>query len=236
VRSLLVLWDVDHTLVDSGGVGSRLYHLVFRDLFGRDLPGIPPVAGRTERAIIPDMLALAGIPKPRQHVDEFIARMVAIAPALGELTAARGRAMPGVAAALAAVAAHPALTAVQSVLTGNLRAMAEVKLGAFKLTEHLDLDIGAYGDVSDDRADLVQIARSQAGRAYDHDFAGEATVLVGDTPLDMAAALASGARAIGVATGVPTAGELTVAGAHTVLPDLTNTAAVVETIVGFPGE
>jgi phosphoglycolate phosphatase-like HAD superfamily hydrolase len=145
---LLVLWDIDHTLIDSGGAGVHVYQLVFRDLFGTDLPGLVPFAGRTERAIVLDLLALAGIPEPRQHVDEFLARIGAHAPELAGLVAARGRALPGAVAALAAVAAQTAPIAAQSVLTGNVRAMAEMKLHTLGLTDHLDLGIGAYGDTA----------------------------------------------------------------------------------------
>lgn len=70
-----MLWDIDHTLIGSGGAGVHVYHLVFRDLFGRDLPDLVPFAGRTERAIVLDLLAQAEIPEPRQHVDEFLARI-----------------------------------------------------------------------------------------------------------------------------------------------------------------
>ena len=63
------------------------------------------------------------------------------------------------------------------------------------------------------------------------DFAGAATVVIGDTPLDIEAALASGARAVGVATGGYTAGELAAAGAHAVLPDLTDTDAVLAALL-----
>jgi phosphoglycolate phosphatase-like HAD superfamily hydrolase len=105
--------------------------------------------------------------------------------------AARGRALPGAAAALAAVAAlGPAV--VQSVLTGNVPAMARAKLAAFGLGAHLDLDIGAYGDHHEVRAELVHLARGRARAAYGQDFGGQATVLVGDTPLDVEAALATG--------------------------------------------
>ena len=231
---MLVLWDIDHTLIDSGGAGVYGYQLAFRDLFGRDLPGLVPFAGRTERAIALDLLALARIPEPRQHVDEFLARIGAHAPELAGLVAARGRALPGAAAALAAVAAQTTPIAVQSVLTGNVRAMAEVKLHTLGLTDHLDLDIGAYGDTAECRADLVQIARSKAANAYRHDFAASETVLVGDTPLDVAAALSAGARSLGVATGDWTAAELAAAGADAVLPDLTDPSAVVAAILGRP--
>jgi phosphoglycolate phosphatase-like HAD superfamily hydrolase len=229
---LLVLWDIDHTLIDSGGAGVYGYQLAFRDLFGRDLPGLVPFAGRTERAIVLDLLALAGIPEPRQHVEEFLARIGAYAPELAGLVAARGRALPGAAAALAAVATQTTPTAVQSVLTGNVRAMAEMKLHALGLTSQLDLDVGAYGDTAECRADLVRMARSKAAIAYRHDFAGSETVLAGDTPLDVAAALSAGARSLGVATGASTAAELAAAGADAVLPDLADPSAVVAAILG----
>lgn len=232
--SLLVLWDVDWTLVDSGGSGEELYRIVFRDLFGRDLPGMAPVAGRTDRAIIADTLGLAGIPGPRDHVDKFLTAMAERAPGLAGRARRRGRALPGAAAALAALAGADPPRCVQSVLTGNMRALAEVKLEAVGLAGLLDLDIGAYGDHHEVRAELVRLARDNAARAYHEDFAGEATVLVGDTPLDVAAALATGARAVAVATGGSPAADLAAAGAHAVLPDLSGTPAVVGAITAHP--
>jgi Predicted phosphatases len=121
---------------------------------------------------------------------------------------------------------------VQSVLTGNVPAMARAKLAAVGLDAHLDLDVGAYGDHHEVRAELVHLARARARAAHGREFGGTATVLVGDTPLDVEAALATGARAVGVATGGPAAGELVAAGADAVLPDLTDTAAVVAAITG----
>lgn len=229
-----MLWDIDHTLIDSGGVGVHAYRLVFRDLFGTDLPGLVPFAGRTERAIVLELLALAGIGEPRGYVDEFLAGIAAHAPELAGLVAARGRALPGAAAALAAVADRTTPLAVQSVLTGNVRAMAEMKLRTLGLADHLNLDIGAYGDAAECRADLVHVARGKAALAYGQDYAGRATVLAGDSPLDVTAALTADARALGVATGASTAAELTAAGAETVLPDLTDPAAVVAAIEGCP--
>ena len=69
---LLVLWDVDHTLIDAGGLSSHLYGMVFAELFGRELPRVAPMAGRTDRAIIVETLILAGVASPREHVPAFI--------------------------------------------------------------------------------------------------------------------------------------------------------------------
>ena len=130
---------------------------------------------------------------------------------------------------------HFARPVVQALLTGNIRPLAEVKLGALGLTEHLDLDVGTYGDAHEVRAELVGPARRRAAQAYGADFSGEATVIVGDTPLDVEAALVTGARAVAVATGYFSVAELTAAGAHVVLPDLTDTGRVLAAILPQSG-
>jgi phosphoglycolate phosphatase-like HAD superfamily hydrolase len=236
VRRLLVLWDIDYTLVNARGVGSELYTRVFTSRYGRPLPQPGSMAGRTDRAIAREVLALAGLDGLDgldQELQLFQAALNETAPAF----AARARqvvtALPGASAALAGLAAlAPGQGPVQSLLTGNIRPMAEIKLAAAGLTRHLDLEVGSYGDLHEIRAELVAPARAAAAAAYSQDFGGTATVLIGDTPLDVAAALATGARAVGVATGHFSVADLAAAGAHAVLPDLTGTAAVVSAILG----
>jgi phosphoglycolate phosphatase len=226
--NLLVLWDVDYTLVGADGLGTRLYEVVFREMFGRELTEVAPKAGRTDRAIIGDTLALAGV--ARTEVDAFLVTLGRVA-ADGAVPGAVGP-LPGAAEAIAALASAGVR---QSVLTGNVRPLAEEKLRRAGLGADLDLDAGAYGDVHEVRAELVTAARRAARRVYGLDFPGEATVLVGDTPLDVEAALATGARAVAVATGSFPAADLTAAGAHVVLPDLTDTTRVVAAVTaGWP--
>src|SRR5262249_50213905 len=160
------------------------------------------------------------------------------APTGHELAVLHSRALPGAAAALDALAAfapgrdgagragtgHGELSpgrdgddatdvrGVQSVLTGNVRQMAEIKLGAVGLATNLDLETGAYGESHEVRSELVHLARANAARKYGREFAGTATVLVGDTPLDVAAARATGARAVAVATGGTSADKLAESG------------------------
>ncbi len=228
MRRLLVLWDIDYTLVNARGVGGELYTRVFTELYGRPLPQPGSMAGRTDRAIAREVLALAGLTALDQ-LEQFQAALNATAPAFADRAQEVVSALPGAGAALAGLADGPA---VQSLLTGNIRPMAEIKLAAAGLTAHLDVDVGSYGDVHEIRAELVGPARQAAAAAYGEDFGGAATVLVGDTPLDVAAALATGARAVGVATGHFSTAELAAAGAHAVLPDLTDTAAVVSAVLG----
>jgi phosphoglycolate phosphatase len=231
VGDLLVLWDVDYTLVNAAGLGTRLYEDVFREMFGRDLPAVAPKAGRTDRAIILDTLALAGVGEPLARVDDFLAVLARRVAAVDGAVNAEVHAMPGASAAIAALAGAGYR---QSLLTGNIRPLAALKLRAAGLGEHLDLDVGAYGDVHAVRAELVPVARQAAREAYRADFGGWSTVLVGDTPLDVAAALAAGARAVGVATGSFTAAELAAAGPHAVLPDLTDVSQVVAAVSSGP--
>lgn len=261
---LLVLWDVDYTLLDAGGAGMELYRIAFGELFGGEAPVPGRMSGRTDRAIALEVLTLAGIPDPRQHIAAFQAVMAAHAEELTDVIRSGGTALPGAAEALAALAsartgnasgpdgdasgaagdtsgaagngsgAAGADDVVQALLTGNIRALAEVKLAALGLSGHLDFDVGAYGDVHEVRSELVGPARRKAALAYGADFGGEATVLVGDTPLDIEAALVTGARAVGVATGHFSVAELNAAGAHAVVPDLTDTRQVLAAILSLP--
>jgi phosphoglycolate phosphatase len=229
VDDLLVLWDVDYTLVNAAGLGTRLYEDVFLELFGHELPAVAPKAGRTDRAITLDTLELAGVDEPLSWVDDFLAALARRVAVVDGAETAHVRAVAGAPEAIAALAGAGLR---QSVLTGNIRPLAALKLRAAGLGEHLDLAVGAYGDVHEVRAELVPVARQAARLAYEADFAGLSTVLVGDTPLDVAAALATGARAVGVATGSFSAAEIAEAGAHAVLPDLTDAALVLAAVTG----
>jgi phosphoglycolate phosphatase-like HAD superfamily hydrolase len=236
VPGRLVLWDVDHTLINAGRAGWRVYQLAFGEMFGRDVPAAPSMAGRTDRAIALEALALAGVPHPRTQLDAFQRLLAQLAPDVADQVREQGRVLPGAAEAvraLAAAAAQPGdgSPLVQSVLTGNMRVMAQVKLGALGLDRDLDLRVGAYGDAHEVRADLVPLARASASAAYGEDFGGAATVLVGDTPLDVEAAQVAGARAVAVASGEFSVADLEAAGADAVLPDLRDTATVLAVIL-----
>jgi phosphoglycolate phosphatase len=230
-----VLWDVDYTLVNASGVGWHLYNAAFTELFGRELPSAAraaSMAGRTDHAIVLDVLGLAGVRDPRGQVRAFEAALARLGRGVHGMVAESGKALPGAQQALDALAAVPGV--VQSVLTGNVREVAEAKLAPLGLSAHLDFAVGAYGNEHETRAELVPLARTRAAAAYRADFSGHATVLVGDTPLDVAAALAAGARAVGVASGQFPEAALEAAGAGAVLADLTGTEQVIAAVLGSP--
>ncbi|GGU47110.1 HAD family hydrolase [Lentzea flava] len=226
----LVLWDIDHTLLQSRGMGREMYERAFPAAFGRSFQQLADVSGRTELDIIAETLKLHGI-EPDDAATRKLADALAHSYDAGrEEFAARGRVLPGAREALAALAADPAIH--QGVLTGNLRAVAHIKLAAFGLDRFLDLEASAYGDDHADRPELVTIARERASQRIGAPVDTNHTVLIGDTPRDVAAGLTAGVRVIAVATGRSSVDELQAAGADKVLPDLTD-AVLLRHLINF---
>ena len=220
---VLLLWDIDGTLLLSGGFGRRVIDEVYRAEFGEEPPRGVRFAGRTDRAIVTDHLGARGTDPA--VLEAFLVRFRAVAARRGAtFLQDGGQVLPGAREALERFAARD--DAVQSLLTGNLAAAARIKLTESGLADLVDFGAGAYGDEHVVRADLVPVAQKAAAAEYGADFSGPATVLIGDTPNDVAAALAHGARVVGVATGEYTADELRTAGAGHVLPDLRDTDAL----------
>jgi phosphoglycolate phosphatase-like HAD superfamily hydrolase len=219
---LLLLWDIDGTLIDDGGASGAIYPAAFERLTGRPAQHLVAHAGRTELDIMDELFAQHGVGRlaPQLVTAELVAQLHRREGALR----AAGRVLPGAVAALRAMGERPGV--VQSVLTGNLRANALLKLEAFGLAEFMDLEVGAYGSDARERAALVPVARRRAAAAYGHSFDADGTVLIGDTPRDVLAARLGGARVIAVASGASSGAVLRAAGADVVLADLRDTAAL----------
>jgi phosphoglycolate phosphatase-like HAD superfamily hydrolase len=226
----LVLWDVDYTLMTSGGMLPDLYGAAFRSVTGQALRYVPDTAGRTERAIALDAFAQHGIDAAERHLPAFVDALAAAHTARLDVLRRQGRALAGAAAALEALHRIPGV--VQSLLTGNIRPIAEEKLAAFGLDRYVDFDVAAYGTDHVERADLVGMARRAVADRYGVVFGPENTVLLGDTPNDVAAGRTGGARVVAVATGRYDRAALAEAGADVVLADLRDTAAVVAAVLG----
>jgi len=228
-RIRLVLWDVDHTLIESGGVGRELYRAAFEIVTGRPIEREADVTGRTETSILAETLRLHGI-EPTDAVSQRYASELAAQYErhLDELRR-RGRALPGAHATLTQLSRSTLF--VQSVLTGNLRAVAVTKLRAFDLHHLVDFELGAYGDDDTDRSRLVAIAQRRAAAVIGRDFDAANTVVVGDTVHDVRAGNDGGAAVVAVASGGDSAQRLQEAGARTVLPDLTDPVAAEQAIL-----
>lgn len=214
----LVLWDIDLTLLDVRGFGTRWYDRALTRVADRRLQRMPDTAGRTERAIASDVLRNHGVSvNETALLAMFEALTNAVADSRAEI-AQEGSALPGASDALGTLAASGV---VQTLVTGNLRAVAEHKLTAFQLHRHVDFEIGGFGADSEHRHELIADAVGKAVDKHDTGFAAQAVTVIGDTPHDVTGALRFGAQAIGVTTGHSDANELRAAGARTVLRDLT---------------
>ncbi len=194
----LILFDVDGTLLSTNGEAGRALGAALRETFGTAGPieGYA-FAGKTDPQIVFELTGDAGIPR---HVVE---------PRLGELferycghleaalSPANTRALPGVDALLAGLAARDDVAV--GLLTGNIAAGARIKLRAAGLEGWFDL--GAYGSDHEDRDRLVPIARARARDRWGSEFAGRATVVIGDAEADVRCARAGGAWSVAVASG-----------------------------------
>jgi phosphoglycolate phosphatase len=219
---LAVLWDVDHTLIETRGVGRELYQVAFERATGVPFRHPASVSGSTEFRIFVETAALHGVEATSEQTDAY-------ASALAELHLERylelqnrGRALPGVRDALAALAAKGYI---QTIVTGNLRAVAVTKLKAFGLDGLLDLNGAAFAEDDESREQLVRVAVQKTG--------ADRAVLIGDTPADVEAGNASGVPVIAVATGRSTVEELRGAGADVALSDLRDVDQVVAAVAGL---
>lgn len=230
----LVLWDIDGTLLTSGGVGPAAIHRavelgVGRALVGTELMGAVQMGGKTDPQIVGEYLALmeadsvADLPIVLRHLEDCLAETA-------HLVIEQGAVLPGVVAVLQALAAREGV--IQSVLTGNIAPNASAKLGAFGLDQWLDLRVGAYGSDNVDRRALVPVALARVKEFRGFDLTPDDVWVVGDTPRDLEAARAGRARCLLVASGGFGVEQLRDLGADATVVDLANTVQVVDLLTG----
>ena len=229
-----MLWNIDLTLVDVAKVIRPAYAEAFRKITGRPLVQLPQLAGRTEPESFFDALARNGVSlrdggESEQMVAPFGAELATALDARRNQLVAEGQLLPGAAESLAAIAQLDGV--VQSVLTGSSRPNAALKLRAFRLDRYVDMSVGGFaGSDPYPKGALLELARQRAEEKYRARFPGKATVYVADSPRDVDAAKIAGARSVAVASGRASSGELRDTGADVVLPDLTDSAALISII------
>jgi phosphoglycolate phosphatase len=219
--------------VDAARVMRGAYADAFGVVAGRPLIQLPQMAGRSESEVFFDALALNGVDTRTDDVterllDSFSAELAAVLAAHRDDLVSQGRLLPGAAEALAAVAKLDGV--VQTVLTGNSKPNAMLKLRAFGLDGYVDFDTGGYGSEAYPRGTLLRVARQRAADKHGVPLGELATVYVADSPRDVDAARTGGAASLAVASGRASAAELREANPDAVLPDLTDTAGLVNLI------
>ncbi len=197
------LFDIDGTLLSTGGAGQRAMECALEAAFGlTDLSHDVPAAGRTDRAITSELFAWHKLEPHPATWDQFLAAYFDHLPrTLAELS---GRVLPGVVELLDALAARGDVAV--GLLTGNFREGARLKLVHYGLDHHFGF--GGYGDDHHDRDDVARAALAEARRFLDRDVSPEHIWVIGDTPSDVKCARAIGAKAVAVATGLFSYDEL----------------------------
>lgn len=220
-----LLFDIDGTLIDSGGAGSRALTTAFEEMFSvPDAFHDISMAGKTDPQIVREGLIRHGIDSSNGVVPGFFDLYVRHLRT--NLWSGSGHLKPGVYDALKALAGHRDF--VLGLLTGNIESGALIKLSHFGIVSYFS--IGAFGSDSEDRNKLLPLAleRLRREQALSLDFRD--CIVIGDTPRDVECARPYGAYALAVATGPYTREELVAAGADTVFDDLSDTGRLLSVL------
>ncbi|MDA8371308.1 MAG: haloacid dehalogenase-like hydrolase [Nocardiopsaceae bacterium] len=225
------MWNIDLTLVDVAQVTRAAYAEAFERVTGAPLVYLASTGGRTDSEIFFEFLARNDVERGsgEELLPEFIEALAEGFARRRDQLPARGRAMPGALAAVAAVAGMP--DTVQTVVTGTIMANAVAKLAAFGLDGYLDLSIGGFGSEHYPKASLIQFTRMRAAEAHKTSFPEEQTVYITDSVRDVEAATIGHAAPIAVVSGSATESQLRAAGAVHVLDDLTDTQRLTKAII-----
>jgi phosphoglycolate phosphatase-like HAD superfamily hydrolase len=223
----LILFDIDGTLVLTGGAGGRAMSLAFEETFSvRDAFNGMSMAGRTDAWILADGVIAHGLPHDASSLARFHDAYIRHLLVELEKPGARKGVMPGVRDLLDALAGRDDVYL--ALLTGNYEAGARIKLEYFDLWRYFAC--GAFGDDAPNRNGLVPKAIARVAACGGPLFSAADAVVIGDTPLDVACAAVTGARSFAVATGSHSVEDLQAAGADVVMQDLADTGEVLRVI------
>lgn len=227
----LILWDVDRTLLHTDGIAGEEMRASMAQIFG-------PVtkrertfySGKTDWSIIqnsfPDFSPEAIATNMDLFCDVYAHNLNQRRDDLHQ----RSETLPGVVEILRQLQQHDHI--IQAPLTGNIAAVAHIKLEVLGLLNYLDHDVGAYGNDAENRADLVPIAARRAAEKYGTPLNEHTIIVIGDTPHDIACGKAHNARTVAIATGPYTLDDLQRHEPDALLTDLRDTATAIVAILG----
>lgn len=214
-----VLFDIDGTLVATGGAGKAALETALAEEFGITLrTGRVQYSGRTDRAIIRDLLGLHGLEESLDNLQRLLAAYLRHLPA--NLASHQGQVLPGI--DLLVRQLHDRRDVTLGLLTGNVREGARLKLGHYGLFDFFTL--GGFGDQHYERDDVAREALSLVSQRHGAPVEPDRIWVIGDTPLDVQCARAIGARIVAVATGWHAWDELHASRPDLLLTDFTDPA------------
>lgn len=222
----LLLFDIDGTLITSGGAGEQALRDAAKERFGVEnaLEGIT-LAGATDGLIARQMLEKHGLEATPENItgllDGYIGHLASRLP-LHE-----GRVLPGIVELLDQLRGRE--DCVLALLTGNLGRGAELKLTHYRVWDYFEF--GAFADDHHDRNELGKFAKARALEKRGEEFAPEDIFVIGDTPRDIECGKVIGAKTVAIATGNYSREELAEHQPDFLFDDLSDTAAVIAALV-----
>ncbi len=211
MKPTVLLFDIDGTLVTTGGAGRRALERSFEVMFGRaDACTHFRFDGMTDRAIIRAGLQAIGELDSEASIDRVLSKYVAVLEEeVARVPDSEYFLHRGMLEALDATASRSGFAV--GLGTGNIREGAKVKLS--RVGVHERFGFGGFGCDAEDRAELIRVGATRGAERLGAPLSECRVVIIGDTPKDVAAALAIGAECVGVGTGSFTASELISCGA-----------------------
>ncbi|MEO7723653.1 MAG: HAD family hydrolase [Chthoniobacterales bacterium] len=221
----LLLFDIDGTLIDSGGAGIQSLKDVLQQQFGisDDLRGVE-IAGKTDSGIVHQILHKMRIPVEDETTKAFLELYLEFLAR--ELPLRDGRVLPGVPELLQRLRERP--QNVLALLTGNLKRGAKLKLSHYGIWDFFEF--GAFADDHHDRNELGPFAQRRAREKHAVDFAAAEIDVIGDTPHDIACGKAIGARTIAVATGTFSRAQLAEHQPDQILDDFAEVESIISNL------
>lgn len=227
----LILWDVDGTLLRAGPAGRHALEEAAGSV--AQLQKIPHVvmSGKSDQRIIHDILRAAGLspeqidgllPRAMFHAEQTLARSM-------DWIRRDGTTLPGVVDLLSTLTEVEGVR--QTLVTGNLKANARLKLQAFHLDRFIDFEVGAYGTDHADRNELVPLALERVSTVRGETYKTADVWVIGDTEHDLACARAAAVRCLLVGNGADGFSRMSNLEADLVLEDLSDTKAVMEALL-----
>lgn len=222
---ITILFDIDGTLIRSGGAGMIAIQHVMNKMFGISSLGSVQVHGRTDNGILSELFDQQALSFD-EHRTEFNDRYWSKLPET--LIQCPGILLPGVKELL--IELHRDDNVAVGILTGNSKRAAEIKLRHFEIDQYFEF--GGFGDIHSNRNDVAALARLSAEECLAHDFEPERLWVVGDTENDIACARSIAANVVAVETGGVSAEKLSDARPDVLFSTLANTAAFLQAVVG----
>ena len=220
-KTHLFLFDIDGTLIASGGAGEYSMRLAVKEMFGvEDGLGGVEIAGRTDHLITENVFKKFGVQWTPERATEFLD--LYLSHLAVELPRKKGRLLPGIVELLDALKARPSVA--MALLTGNLERGAEIKLSHYGVWNYFEF--GAYADDHADRNRLGPFAQARAEERHGVVFPPEHIFVLGDTPHDITCGRAIGAKTVAIATGGCTREQLAAHQPDFLFDDLSDVAGV----------